>query len=50
MDSIRETSLRIAAVFLVWFSIIFGIGIALLVLMKLTIILFPGLNLLIYGG
>jgi hypothetical protein len=40
LNTIRETILKCTAVFLVWFSIIFGVGMALMTCLKLFLLLF----------
>lgn len=44
VDACRETALKIAAIFLVWFSTILGIGSAILMTIKIAFLLFPQLQ------
>ena len=41
MEVLKETALKITAIFFVWFTTIFGIGIAILMLIKISLLLFP---------
>jgi hypothetical protein len=44
VDTLRKTALKIAAIFFVWFTTIFAIGIALLTIIKIAFLLFPELH------
>lgn len=41
IDTVRKTFLHVLSVFLIWFTIVFAIGIAILMTIKMIFILFP---------
>ncbi len=44
IDTLRETILKITAIFFVWFTTVFAIGFALLIIIKISFILLPELK------